>query len=138
MSDFWKPDITFGGAISAAGSLYGGVSSYRSSISAARDMRYQGAIAEGESYRSAAIIREEGRKFAANQSLQYIGSGVQLMGSTLITIAQTKKYAETEAKAEEDRGRAVRYLSESQAAIREEEGRAALVSGILDGVGSFF
>jgi hypothetical protein len=129
---------TVGGLLQAAGSIYSGISTYQRSREYASDLRYQGAVAYAEHMRSANIIREEGRKFAAQQSLQYIGSGVQLMGSALVTIAQTKKYADTEAKAVETRGRAVQYLSERQASIKEDEGRAALVSGILGGIGSIF
>lgn len=127
---------TMGGMIKGVGSIYGGISAFNSSREVASDLRFQGNIAMQESFRTAAIIREEGQKFAARQSLQYIGSGVQLGGSALVTLAQTKKYAETEAKATEAKGRAVQYLSEKQARLKEDEGRAAMVSGILGGIGS--
>jgi hypothetical protein len=137
--DFWDSrDITFGSSLQAAGSIYGGVSNYIASQTVARSIREQGAITEAEAFRTADIIREEGVKFAAKQSLQYIGSGVQMVGSALITTAQTKKYAQTEALAAEDRGRAIRHLSEQQAEAKESEGRAALIGGIIQGVGAFF
>ncbi len=139
MSDkFWEPNVTFGSTVQAAGSIFGGISSYGAARSAAGGIRAEGAIAYAESLRSANIIRKEGQKFAANQTLQYIASGVQVMGSALITVAQTKKYAETEAKAEEMRGRNLRSMANYQASAREAEGRAAMISGILGGIGSFF
>lgn len=138
MSDFFKPNFTFGSILQAGGNIISGISGYQSSLELASDYRYQGELTKLESFRSANIIREEGIKFAAEQSLQYIGSGVQLMGSALITIAQTKKYAETEAKAVEERGKSAEYLAERRAAAAEDEGRASLLSGILGGIGSFF
>lgn len=125
-----------GGLIKGVGSIMAGLSAYNSGREVASDLRFQGNIAMQEAFRTAAIIREEGQKFAARQSLQYIGSGVQMGGSALVTIAQTKKYAETEAKATEAKGRAVQYLSEKQARLKEDEGRAALIGGILGGIGS--
>jgi len=97
------------------------------------DMRAQGDIIFNESIRTAKIIEEEGYKFAARQSLQYIGSGVQIAGSALITIAQTQKYAKTEAEAVRAGGRAKRDLTYSSASRTENQGRASLVGGIIGG-----
>ena len=126
-----------GMAISAVGSIFSGVSSHISAQQAATDMRAEGEIVFRESMRTATIIEEEGRKFAAGQSLQYIGSGVQLTGSALITIAQTKKYAATEAQAVRDKGVAGKGLMDRTAARKENEGRASLISGIFGGVSGF-
>jgi hypothetical protein len=138
--DFFKkkPDITFGSTLQAAGSIFSGVSAYGASRQAAEQLKAQGAVSFAESIRSANIIREEGAKFAAKQSLQYIGAGVQLVGTPLITTAQTKKYAETEARAVERRGRNLRSLADSQAQAKKDEGRAALIGGIVNTVGAFY
>lgn len=134
-SGFEKP--TFGSSLQAAGSLYSGISSYQVMKSQAAQTEAQGAVQFAESMRTANIIREEGQKFAAKQSLQYIGSGVHLTGSALITLTQTKKYASTEARAEERKGRNLRSLANAQAANQRAEGRAALVSGIVGTAGAF-
>lgn len=126
--------LGIGGLISMAGSIYTGITAFNAANAYAEDLRYEGGLLYAESMRTAAIIVEEGQKFAAAQSLQYIGSGVEVMGSALVTIAQTKKYAATEAQAERARGQATRNLYEKRAGRAEDEGRAALVGGIIGGV----
>lgn len=126
-----------GAAISAIGQIYSGVSSMNAANQTAKDLRVQGQITYNESLRTAAMIEEEGTKFAASQSLQYIGSGVELAGSALVTIAQTMKYARTEAEAVRSQGRAQRDLYYTKAQRTENEGRASLVSGIIGGASKF-
>ncbi len=129
---------TFGSIISGAGSIYTGISSLTSAYDFAEDLRFQGDIIFQESMRTAAIIDSEGKRFAAGQALQYIGSGVHLAGSALVTIAQTKKFAATEAAATRARGAATKTLAERTAERKEAEGRSNLVSGIIGGVASIF
>ncbi len=129
---------SLGGLIGGIGSIYTGIAAFRSSVELASDLRFEGEIIYRESIRTSAIIIEEGKKFAAGQSLQYIGSGVQLAGSVLVTLAQTRKYAATEAEATRARGAAYRTLAERKAARVKSEGRASLVSGIIGGVASVF
>jgi len=124
-----------GAAINAVGQIYSGVTSMNAANETASDMRAQGDILFSEAERTANIILEEGYKFAASQALQYIGSGVELAGSALITIQQTKKYAEAEAAAVRSSGAAKRDVAYKGASARENEGRAALISGIV-GAGS--
>ena len=127
-----------GGIIGAVGSIYSGISAMNSANQTAADMRRQGDVLFAESLRTAAIIEEEGEKFGAMQSLQYIGSGVELGGSALITIAQTKKYAATEAAATRSSGKAKRDLSYSGAQRTENEGRAKMIGGIIGGASRIF
>jgi hypothetical protein len=129
---------TIGGVISGIGSVYTGITSFRSAFDYAEDIRFQGNIILQESIRTANIIDIEGKKFAAGQALQYIGSGVQIAGSALVTIAQTKKYAATESAATRAKGAATLDLAERTAKRKEAEGRSDLVSGIIGGVASIF
>ncbi len=125
-----------GGLISAAGSIYTGITSFTASKEVAADLRFEGNVLSREAERTSNIILLEGRKFAAGQSIQYLGSGVQLAGSALITIAQTVKFSEAEAGAVTARGIATEKLMRRKAGRIEAEGRAALVGGILEGAGS--
>lgn len=129
--------IGLGVLISGVGSLYSGFTTLRESNKQAEETKFQGMIALRESFREAAIIREEGQAFAASQSLQYIGAGVELVGSPLITMAQTKKYAETEAQAQEQAGIAKRDLANKQADRIRSEGRASFVGSIIKTGASF-
>lgn len=123
-------NITTGMALSGFGSLISGISIFKESSKQADEIEFQGSLALKETLRDASIIREEGRSFAASQSLQFIGAGVELVGSALITIAQTKAFAEVQAKALEASGRAKSLFALRQAASKRAEGRAALAAGI--------
>jgi len=124
--------IGLGLALTAIGSIYTGVTSLTAANRTAKDLEYQGQIALDEAFRDASIIREEGRNFAATQSLQYIGAGVELVGSALITMEQTRKYAESEAMATEQRGGAQANLANRKASVTRSQGRAALIGSIFD------
>lgn len=130
--------IGLGLMLSAASSIYTGVETFKSSKGVASDLRLEGEILFRESIRTANMIEEEGFKFAASQSLQYIGSGVQIAGSALVTLEQTRKYAAVEAEATRAKGRAIKTLAGTKAGRVEGEGRASLISGILGGAGSLF
>ena len=129
--------LILGAAIGAIGSIYTGITSMKAADEVAFDMRYQGNILYRESLRTAAIIDEQGRKFAAEQSLQYIGSGVQIAGSALVTLDQTRKYASTEAAAVRSKGAAERNLAYKGAQRKVDAGRASMISGIIGGVSKF-
>ena len=126
-------NISAGSAISAIGNIYSGYTSMLAANEQANNLEEQGDIQLMEAFRNASIIREEGRKFEANQSLQYIGSGVEIVGSALVTLKQTRKYAETEARATEEKGKAQSRLAYKEAKTKRNEGRAALLGGILKG-----
>ena len=129
--------FAIGAVLGAVGSIYSGISSMNAANQTAADMRGQGDVIFNESLRTANIIQEEGYKFAASQSLQYIGSGVQIAGSALITIAQTTKYAETEAEAVRESGKARRELAYTGSQRTQNVGRASLVSGVIGGASKF-
>lgn len=128
---------SLGGLLGVAGDIYTGITSLQSAKAVARDLRTEGSIIFAESMRTANIILEEGTRFAAGQALAYIGSGVQVAGSALVTIAQTKKFAKAEADATRARGAASRELLERTAGRKEAEGRAALTSSIFSAASRF-
>jgi len=132
------PLMVIGTLFSMAGSMSQGISALNASTQLAGDLQTEGSIIFREAMRTAAIIEEEGYKFAAEQSLQYISSGVHIAGSALITIAQTKAYAKEEAEAVRSRGRAERSLANRKATTVRNEGRAALISGMTEAGGTLF
>ena len=130
------PLIALGGTLSFAGNLIQGYSAYRSSKTQGENVLEQGRIVYRESLRDANITREEGERFAAKQSLEFIGNGFQLGGTGLIITNQTLKFAETEAQAQESRGLASLFLAERESDRIQDEGRAALISGVIKGAGN--
>lgn len=129
--------IGWGLLLTAAANIYSGTTSLTESNKAAENTEQQGLLVLTEALRDASIIREEGRNFMATQSLQFIGAGVELVGSALITMKQTLKYAEAEAKATEAKGLARAELAYTEADVTRAKGRAGLVGGILGAASSF-
>lgn len=121
--------------LAAAGMGISAYSSYKEGKTLNSQYKEQGALLKAEHYRDAGLIREQGLFFAQEQKMAYMGTGVQFAGSALITVAQTKAWAEEEAQATEQRGEALERQSEQQGQAAEAQGRAALVSGLL-GAGS--
>ena len=115
--------------VSMAGSIYQGVQANNAAKSQADLSREYADIQLNESYREAERIEDEGNRFAINQKNMYLGSGVEIGGSAVITLAQTRKWAKTEADAERKRGLALRDYGYRGGNIQEGEGRAALVGG---------
>lgn len=122
--------FALGALITAVGSIYSGVTTFQESREQADAIEAQGRLILDEALREASITREEGRAFAATQSLHFIEAGVELTGSALITLEQTRKYAETEAKAQEQAGIAKAKHTKDQAQTTRSQGRAALFGGL--------
>jgi len=89
----------------------------------------QGELSYMESLKEAEIIRRDGEVFSQKQSLQYIHSGVILGGSALITMKQTRMFAEESASATTRRGKATKDLSFAKRDIAKKEGTASVISG---------
>lgn len=124
--------------LSIVGKGISAYSSYKEGKRLNEAYREQGALLKAESYRDAKIIREQGYLFAEEQKMAYVGTGVQFAGSALITVAQTKSFAEAEAKAQQRRGDALekRYIDSGKAALNQ--GRAGLISGLFGAAKSGF
>lgn len=86
-----------------------------------------------EAEREAAITRDEGIRYAKEQAMAYMSSGVQLEGSALLTVAETIKLSETEAKAIEYRGGRMADMKNREASIYRKQGRASFISSIFSG-----
>lgn len=128
------PLLIFAG-LSALAKGYSGYSKNKSLRDEGALIAEQGAIQYTEALRDASIVRHEGQIFLQKQSLQYIGSGVQLSGSALITLRQTELYANEYADSIERRGLAVRDLSNKKRDIMQKEGTSSLLSGLFGGAG---
>lgn len=112
-----------------------GYSAYSAKTAQGSMYESEGIRLEGEHMREASRIEDEGRRFAAEQKLMYIGSGVEIGGSAVVTLAQTDSWAKAEAEATRDRGRALREYSYRSGRIARNEGIAGFISGIAGGIG---
>jgi len=111
-----------------------GYAKYQEGQMAAEQYESQGRILEMEANIDASRIEEEGRAFAINQKMMYIGSGVEIGGSAVVTLSQTDKWVKADAENVRARGKALRNYNYSSAKIARSQGRAQFVSGIAGGV----
>ena len=112
-------------------------SAYEEGQELGEQYRHAGALLKSESYREANIIRDQGHMFAQEQKMAYLGTGVQYAGSALVTVAQTKKFAESEAKAQERRGDALERQQIQLGERAEQAGEDALLDAAFD-IGTMF
>lgn len=94
----------------------------------------EGVLLESEAMREASLIEDEGRRFADSQKMAYIGSGVEIGGSAVVTLAQTDKWAKTEADAVRSRAKSLRAYYDRAGQIARNQGKAAFVSSVAGGV----
>lgn len=91
-------------------------------------------LMEREAMREATRVEDEGRRFADEQKMAYIGSGVEIGGSAVVTLAQTDKWAKAEAESVRERGRAAYDYQMRAAKLARRQGMAGFLGGIMSGV----
>lgn len=128
--------LSAGSVLSAAGSLYSGISALQSSGEQASLLQAEGALTQADYFRQAALIRDEGYRTRAKQAMQFIGAGVEIVGTPLLVLRETMSRSGAEARSYETAGIAKRNLANRQADITRREGQAALVSSILTAGGA--
>lgn len=125
-----------GTAVSAGSSVMGGIEANKAAKAEANLQREQGDIAARE-----AQFNAENEAFSQTQSVQrqrlaFLSNGVSLEGSPLDVLAQSKKYGQSQVDAILRQGSAQKSLAYQSANITRNKGRAALTSGIMQGVGT--
>lgn len=121
-----------GKALAAGGSLYSGISAYGIAQNSASLLEQQGVLARDDYTRQAVLIRDEGFRTRAKQTMQYISAGVEIAGTPQLVLKETLLLANARATSYDVTGRNLEGLYRQKAAITREEGRAELVGGILN------
>lgn len=116
--------------------LASGIAGYGSKTAQGSMYESEGIRLEGEAFREASRIQDEGRRFADQQKMMYIGSGVEVGGSAVVTLEQTDSWVRAEAESVRERGRALRAYNTRTGRLRREQGVADFISGIGSGIGS--
>jgi len=124
------------GLIGLGAGIWQGYQQKRAYNEQANQFDADGMLLEDEAFREANLIEDEGRRFADSQKMAYLGSGVQIGGSAVVTLAQTDKWAKTKADAVRSRGRALRAYNERSGVLARRQGTASFIGGIAKGVTS--
>ena len=125
-----------GELISGAGKIYAGISTYRSAFSEASLLEEQGALTRDDYYKQASLIRDEGHRLRAKQTMEYVSSGVEVIGTPLLVAKETLSRSYARGSSYEKTGQAAMDLYNRKAKIMRKEGKAALISGVLSGAGT--
>jgi len=119
--------------IAFGGSVFSGTSQYKSSKAYASILESEGDQAYYEGLREAMRMREQGDMFISEQGASYLSSGVEIGGSSVVVMAQTKRFIEEEATATERSSLAVKDRAYQNASLKRKEGKASMISSIFGG-----
>lgn len=114
-------------------SLYEGSttrSAYKAQASLVED---DARLLKWEAERDAAVMRDDGQRYAKEQAMAYVSSGVQMSGSALLITAETIKMSEAEAGAIEFRGDRMYDAKMREASNLKKQGKASFISSVLGG-----
>jgi hypothetical protein len=126
-------------AMSTAGAvsqIAGGIGAEKAAQQEAELQKQQGQIALTESQTNAANAAFNLTQQVQGQKLQFLANGVSLEGSPMEVVQSSKSYAQTQVQSILNEGAAKYNLAQGQAAITESKGRAALIAGVAQGIGT--
>ncbi len=118
-------------AVSAIGSIAGGIAAQRAAEDEADALAAQAAMLRQEALEEAERIDKEHTRFLARQSLMFLKGGVSLSGSPLLVLEETREEREKRVQAQIDRANALYTYGMSAAARAKSQGRSALIGGVL-------
>lgn len=123
-------------AISAGTSIYKGYSQKKSLEDQAEQQRDQARLARLEAEEEAGRREEERDRFLGTQRVAFASNGIRLNAnakSSLAVLDDTKRQFNMEIDAIRRRGKAQEQYSFREAEISDKKGKAALLSGFLEG-----
>jgi hypothetical protein len=125
-----------GSAMQANAQKNAGATSAESLFGEASLLEEQGSLARDDYFRQAALIRDEGHRTRAKQTMDYISSGVELVGTPLLVLKETLSRSYARASSYETAGVNAQNLYGKKAAILRKEGRASITAGSQQGAGT--
>ena len=125
-----------GTAVSAAGSIYGGMAANSAAKREAAQEREQGALALQESRINASNEAFNQTQAVQRQRLAFLSNGVTLEGSPAMVLEQSRAYGQQQVDSILRQGTARYDLAGKSAANTENKGRAALIGGYMSAAGT--
>jgi hypothetical protein len=125
------------GMASAGLQLGAGIADFISSRGQASLFEMQGEMALIDAKHNALLIRSMAQQTAQQQKADYLSSGVNFGGSGVITIAQTKSWAEAEARSYEIRGEIQKSMSKISATRTKYAGISSMINSVFGAVTSY-
>ena len=123
-------------AAQIAGGARSGSVAWKAAKTNYKQMRQTADQIRKESREEAARIRFEADKFAKNQMMGFISSGVTGEGTPTLLTKETYAFGEKEAKAVIEAGKREALNMDRQAKVEKAQGKAAIISSISGGASS--
>lgn len=123
-------------AFSAVSSVAGGISGQSAANQQAKLQEEQGGIALKEANTNATNEAYNQSQALGRQRLAFLANGVTLEGSPALVQEQSRQYGQQQVQSILDQGAAQYNLAQKNAAVTRNQGRAALIAGIAQGVGT--
>ena len=128
-----KTSFSWGKLITAGADVFAGVNALNSANESASLLEEQGALTKDDYFRQASLVREEGQRTRAKQTMEYVSSGVEAIGTPLLVLKETISKSQAKAGALETIGINYKNLYGKKAEITRNQGRATLISDVLQG-----
>jgi len=120
-----------GQAFQAGGNLISGTSALISGLESASLLKEQGALTKDDYYKQAELVRDEGHRVRAKQTMEYISSGVEVIGTPQMVLRDTLRQSLKQAGSLETTGINIENMYKKKAQQAKREGYAAFASSIL-------
>lgn len=124
-----------GAVVGILGSLYSGISSYKSSKKAEKLQKQEAALLYEEAERDSVKVYEEAVSFASEQKMAFLSNGVEASGTASDVVLQTIAWGREEADAILKQGRARRDLGLTEAKLTRSTGKAQMIGSFLQAGG---
>lgn len=126
-----KSGISFGQGVQAGGDIISGISALMSGLENASLLKEQGALTKDDYYKQAELVRDEGHRVRAKQTMEYISSGVEVIGTPQMVLRDTLRQSLKQAGSLETTGINIENMYKKKAKQAKREGYAAFASSIL-------
>jgi hypothetical protein len=123
-------------ALTALSTLYSGYAANKSAGDQAALTREQGALQQEDYNFKASLALDEGYRVRQQQAMDYIGAGVQIQGTPLLMLLETKRKTEIESAQIRRTGSNVNLLAQKNATVKSNEGRSAMISSLFSAAGT--
>jgi hypothetical protein len=128
--------IPIGETISGLGDIYAGFSALQEGKAQASLLEEQGALTKDDYFAQASLVRDAGHRVRAKQTMEYISSGVEAVGTPQMLARETLNKYMKQSGSLETTGVNYERLYQEKAKMAKKEGQAAFVSSIFKAAGS--
>lgn len=122
---------SFGRTLGSGAYLFSGITSFAQGMESASLLTEQGELSRDDYYRQAELVLDQGYRVRAKQTMEYIGGGVEIMGTPQLVLKETLSKAKAQSESYQVTGDNVYNLARRKAKQAKNEGMSSLVSNVL-------